>query len=82
MHSVTTRPAASHLDDYVRQTNLIMLTPVYEVVYPTVQFWVPEKYLLLEKILLYINKKLSRQPCQVNLKPISDFRLVTIDCLM
>lgn len=57
MHSVTIRPAASHLDDYVRQTNLTMLTPVYEAVYPTVSFWVPEKYVLLEKILLYINKK-------------------------
>lgn len=56
MHSVTTRPAASHWDDYVRPRNQIMLTPVYEAVYPTVQFWIPEKYVLLEKILLYINK--------------------------
>lgn len=82
MPSVTTRPAASHLVDYVRKTNLITLTPVYEAVYPTVQFWVPEKYLLLEKILLYTNKESSRQPCLVHLKPISDFRLVTIHCLM
>lgn len=59
-HSITARPADSHLDNPVGQTNLIIYTPVYEAVNsppPPPNLWISgAQEVLLEKILQYLFK--------------------------